>query len=41
MVFGLLLILIGAFLLLWGLHGFGVLATIGGSAANAEESADG
>lgn len=30
MVFGLLFVLLGLFLLLWGLHGFGVLSDIGG-----------
>lgn len=29
MVFGLILTAVGLFLLLWGLHGFGVLSTVG------------
>lgn len=34
MVFGLLFILVGLFLLLWGLHGFGLLTAVGGKEPN-------
>jgi len=37
MVFGLFFIIVGLFLLLWGLHGFGLLTVVG----NAGDTTDG
>lgn len=34
MVFGLFFIFVGLFLLLWGLHGFGVLTSVGNIGAS-------
>lgn len=38
MIFGLLFIIGGLFLMFWGLHYFGVLSSVGGSTATGDTS---